>query len=110
MSDTGVGMTCLTYLLCVFQFEIEAVDDRAVTIQRVARATVVISVLRDSGPPVFTNTPYVAGVPITQAVNTTVFTVRAVDPDLRVSAPQPKRARECLCVCVGGWGVGGGGG
>ena len=108
MSDTGVGMTCLTCLLCVFQFEIEAVDDRAVTIQRVARATVVISVLRDSGPPVFTNTPYVAGVPITQAINTTVFTVRAVDPDLRVSAPQGRRARECwcLCVCVGGGGEG----
>ena len=89
----------------VFQFEIEAVDDRAVTIQKVARATVVINVLRDSGPPVFTNTPYVAGVPITQAVNTTVFTVRAVDPDLRVSGwiqrgGEGVAAVECECVCV----------
>ena len=67
------------------QFEIEAVDDRAATVQRVARATVVINVLRDSGPPVFQNTPYVVPVPLTQAVNSTVVSVLAVDPDLRVS-------------------------
>ncbi|XP_076458561.1 protocadherin Fat 4-like [Babylonia areolata] len=66
-----------------YTFDIQAADDRAAAIQKTVRATVIINVLRDSGPPVFQNTPYEVPVPLTQAVNTTVITVLAIDPDLR---------------------------
>ena len=69
--------------LCL-QFSVRAVDDRPTGVQRTSDAQVTISVLRDSGPPTFVNTPYVTSVPINQRVNTTFYSVRAVDSDLKV--------------------------
>ena len=59
-------------------------DDRPTGVQRTSEAQVIISVLRDSGPPTFVNTPYSTSVPINQQVNTTFYSVRAIDNDLKV--------------------------
>ena len=61
-----------------------ASDNRAESVIKRARATVTISIVRDSGPPEFRNTPYLVSVPLTQQVNSSVFTVLAVDPNLQV--------------------------
>ncbi|XP_041364043.1 protocadherin Fat 4-like [Gigantopelta aegis] len=64
-----------------YVFEVQATDNRVGNLARVSQTSVVITVLRDRGPPVFHNTPYVVNVPITQAVNSTFFNVLAIDPD-----------------------------
>ncbi|RUS85647.1 hypothetical protein EGW08_006593, partial [Elysia chlorotica] len=66
-----------------YAFEVIASDNRAESVIKRARATVTISIVRDSGPPVFRNTPYLVSVPLTQQVNSSVFTVVAVDPNLQ---------------------------
>ncbi|XP_035826838.1 protocadherin Fat 4-like [Aplysia californica] len=66
-----------------YAFEVEASDNRASSIIKRSRVTVTISILRDSGPPRFVNTPYEINVPINQAVNSSVFQVVATDPDLK---------------------------
>ena len=73
------------YDLCCFQFQVLAVDDRPQGVQRSSQASVTINVLRDLSPPQFVNTPYRDSVPINTPVNTTVFNVRAIDNDLKVS-------------------------
>lgn len=67
-----------------FSFTVRAVDDRPTAVQRTAEASVQITVLRDSAPPRFVNTPYVTSVAINQRVNTTFFRVQALDNDLKV--------------------------
>ncbi|GFN78435.1 protocadherin fat 4, partial [Plakobranchus ocellatus] len=64
-----------------YAFEVEASDNRAESVIKRARATITINILRDVGPPVFRNTPYLVNVPLTKEVNTSVFTVLAVDPN-----------------------------
>lgn len=68
-----------------FRFSVRANDDRPLSVRKTADATVEITVLRDSGPPTFTNTPYNTIVPINQVVNSTFYNVRAIDGDLKVS-------------------------
>ncbi|XP_046579032.1 protocadherin Fat 4-like [Haliotis rubra] len=64
-----------------FVFEVEASDNRASSIAKTNRVTVVITVQRDNGPPRFLNAPYVLDVPIRQPVNSSVVIVIARDPD-----------------------------
>ena len=71
-----------------------ASDNRAESVIKRARATVTISIVRDSGPPVFRNTPYLTSVPLTEQVNASVFTVIAVDPNLQVKRREGERDRE----------------
>ncbi len=61
----------------------EASDNRAANIVKLSRSTVIITVQRDSGPPRFLNSPYNVEVGIQQLLNTSIFTVFAVDPDLK---------------------------
>lgn len=68
-----------------FTFTVRAVDDRPTAVQRNAEASVQITVLRDSAPPRFVNTPYITSVAINQRVNTTFYRVQAVDNDLKVN-------------------------
>ncbi|WAQ96419.1 CELR3-like protein [Mya arenaria] len=67
-----------------FTFTITALDNRPQMVQRSAEASVTINVQRDSGPPRFVNAPYSVSIPINQDVNTTIFTVSAVDDDLKL--------------------------
>ncbi|KAH3873273.1 hypothetical protein DPMN_036504 [Dreissena polymorpha] len=67
-----------------FTFTVRAIDNRPQGVQKSTQATVQINVLRDGGPPQFVNTPYRITVPINQAVNSSFFSVRAVDNDLKV--------------------------
>lgn len=59
--------------------------DQRVTQERIDTSTVVVNVQRDQFPPVFQNTPYGVSITDSQALNTTIYTVSAVDADLRVS-------------------------
>jgi hypothetical protein len=65
---------------------VRATDNRPASVARTAEATVVITIIRDSGPPQFISTPYITSVAINQAVNTSFFNVQAIDNDLRVSS------------------------
>ena len=62
-----------------------AQDNRQPNVQRTTRVTVTITILRDSGPPRFMNTPYEVRVPINRAVDSVVSFVEATDADLRVA-------------------------
>ena len=66
------------------QFNVRATDNRPSTVARSAESTVVITIIRDSGPPQFVNTPYITSVPINKAINSSFFNVQAIDNDLRV--------------------------
>lgn len=61
------------------------VTDQRVTQERIDTSTVVVNVQRDQFPPVFQNMPYGVSITDSQALNTTIYTVSAVDADLRVS-------------------------
>lgn len=67
-----------------FSFTVQALDNRPQGVQRVAEASVTINILRDSGPPRFVNTPYITSIPITTAINSSVYRVQAIDSDLKV--------------------------
>lgn len=67
-----------------FSFTVQALDNRPQGVQRVAEASVTINILRDSGPPRFVNIPYITSIPITTAINSSVYRVQAVDSDLKV--------------------------
>lgn len=49
-------------------------------------SVVVVNIIRDQNPPVFISEPYEVSVLDSQTLNTSIFTVRAVDQDLRVCA------------------------
>ncbi|WAQ95445.1 FAT4-like protein [Mya arenaria] len=66
-----------------FTFTVTAVDNRPLSVQKTSQASVTINVLRDSGPPQFVNTPYRTTIPINQGINTTFYTVSAIDNDLK---------------------------
>ena len=86
VSSCSVIPTCTYHdIISFLQFQVRATDSRPLGVVRSAEATVVITITRDQGPPVFTRTPYSTVVPINQAVNTTFYTVSAFDNDLRVS-------------------------
>lgn len=70
--------------LSLYQITVRVTDQR-VTQERIDTSTVVVNVQRDQFPPVFQNTPYGVSITDSQALNTTIYTVSAVDSDLRVS-------------------------
>ena len=65
----------------LYTFLVRATDSRLQA--QTADATVVISIVRDREPPRFVSTPYITSVAITQATNTTFFSVLAQDNDLK---------------------------
>ncbi|KAK3089813.1 hypothetical protein FSP39_006721 [Pinctada imbricata] len=58
-------------------------SDQRTTQERVDNSVVTINIQRDQFPPVFQNVPYGTSMVDTASVNSTVFTVSAVDSDLR---------------------------
>lgn len=68
----------------LYQITVRVTDQR-VTQERIDTSTVVVNVQRDQFPPVFQNTPYGVSITDSQALNSTIYTVSAVDSDLRVS-------------------------
>lgn len=70
--------------LSLYQITVRVTDQR-VTQERIDTSTVVVNVQRDQFPPVFQNTPYGVSITDSQALNSTIYTVSAVDSDLRVS-------------------------
>ena len=81
-----------------FTFTVRVVDDRPTSVQKSDQASVEITVLRDSAPPRFVSTPYITSVPINQAVNSTVYTVRAVDSDLKVKSLLSFYSEVLYCI------------
>lgn len=67
-----------------FQITVRVTDQR-VTQERIDTSTVVVNIQRDQFPPVFQRTPYSVSISDNQVLNTTIYTVTAVDSDLRVS-------------------------
>lgn len=70
--------------LSLYQITVRVTDQR-VTQERIDTSTVVVNVQRDQFPPVFQNTPYGVSITDSQALNSSIYTVSAVDSDLRVS-------------------------
>lgn len=66
-----------------FQFDIQASDQS--NPERTATANVIVTVVRDSEPPIFIRTPYSSSVLETAEVGTSFYRVTATDADLKVN-------------------------
>lgn len=76
----NAGILCFTEVwLFIFQFDVIARDPSGKT----GSAFVTVNVVRDQ-PPVFQSTPYRKNVIENEPIGTGVFTVTAIDPDIKV--------------------------
>lgn len=66
----------------MLQISVRASDQRVP--ERVDDSVVVVDIIRDQNPPVFTNEPYGVTITDNQALNTSIFRVTAFDQDAQV--------------------------